>query len=260
MTVMLFDGAAIVWAITFVTQAKSTSQWAFAAVGFVIGLLGAVLMAAGELILGQNLVTFNDPTRLGWILITAVITACVTHVTLIYLYHFADPMVKNRIEIQQKIASKIEQAHVDARNLLDRETSQLTAGIRDSVIEAAKQLLEGEIGIHVKERNKRAVDNSKLTGEPPILTGVARDIPYHPVAASPASARQPVHKWEPNKKQQRPQQKHQPRPSGVSMPTYGNNGRGSAEHDAFAAASFAPDAVKEAERSSPPSRPDSPKS
>ena len=248
MTVMLFDGAAIVWAIMFVTQAKSTSQWAFSAVGFVIGLLGAVLMAAGELILGQNLVTFSDPTRLGWILITAVITACVTHVTLIYLYHFSDPMVKNRIEIQQKVAAKIERAHLDARNMLDRETSQLDTGIWDSVIEAAKQLLEGEIGIHIKERNKRAVENSKMTGAPPILTGVSRDIPFHPISASPGAARQPVHKWEPNKKQQRPQQKHPTRPSGVNIPNHGNNGRGSAEHDAFAAASFSPEAVKEAER------------
>lgn len=84
MTVALFDGAAMVWFIMFVTQAKGTSQWAMALVGWVVGLVGAVIMVAGELILGQNLVVFSDPSRLGWVLITTVIIACVVHVTLVY--------------------------------------------------------------------------------------------------------------------------------------------------------------------------------
>jgi len=246
MTVMLFDGAALVWAIMFVTQAKGTTQWAYAGIGFVIGLLGAILMAAGELILGQNLVVFNDPQRLGWILISAVITACVTHVTLIYLFHFSDPAVKNRIEMQQKIAAKVEKAHLDARERLDRETAALTAGIADSVIEHAKMYLEGEIGVNVRDRNRRAVDNSKLSGVPPILEGFARDTP---AAAHPGnSGKAQVYKYNPA--QDKRNANRGPRPQSVP---FGNNG-GSAEHNAFAAA---PAVTAAQERNSHPTPPPS---
>jgi hypothetical protein len=175
MTVVLFDVAAIIWFLTYITQARSTSQWAISLIGFGIGLLGTVTMAAGELILGQQLVVFNDPSRLGWILITCVIVACLAHVTLVYLYHFTDPVTKNRVDMQQQVAAKIAQANKEAIQMLEAETTSLARAYRDTVIEHAKQIMEGEIGVNIKERNKKALDNAKINGTPPVISGIARD-------------------------------------------------------------------------------------
>jgi hypothetical protein len=180
MTVALFDGAALVWFIMFITQAKGTTQWAMSLIGWVVGLIGAVIMVAGELILGQSLVAFNDPTRLGWVLITTVIIACVVHVTLVYLFHLADPTVRNRIEIAQKISEKVERAYNDARKEIDRKQDALTAGLTDSIFAEAEQMLEGITAINVRNRNRREQENREVARDAHILPGYARDVPHMP--------------------------------------------------------------------------------
>lgn len=189
MTVALFDVAALVWFVMFITQARGTAQWAFALIGWLVGLIGAVILAGGELILGQNLVVFSNPERLGWILIATVIVACITHVLLTYLFHLNDPAVKNRIEIGQKVAEKIARAHEDARNELDRNSAALTAGIKDSVLSWANQVLEAETAVHIRDKNRQQGKNQEIIRDATIIPGVARDVPAFnppPVAARPA--------------------------------------------------------------------------
>jgi hypothetical protein len=255
MTVALFDGAALVWFIMFVTQARGTTQWAMALIGWVVGLVGAVIMVAGELILGQSLVVFSDPTRLGWVLITTVIVACVVHVTLVYLFHLADPTVKNRIEISQKISEKIERSYHDARKEIDRRQDALTAGLTESIYAEAEQELAGIMALSVRNKNRKEQSNREIMRD--VIPGQARDVP--PMAlnmppGSPAAARK-IYTNTPGKKHQRPQ----PRLSGAPEPTFSGNGHGSAEHNAFSAAPMGGDAVKEAARHRPPSPGSNPK-
>ena len=130
MTLALFDGAALVWFIQFITQAKGTLQWAISGIGFLVGLAGAVIMAGGELILGQSLVVVEDPTTMGWVLVSTVIVAALAHASLVYAFHFTDPSVKNRIENAQQVSKAIEKAYGDARQEIERHTQELTAGLR----------------------------------------------------------------------------------------------------------------------------------
>lgn len=256
MTVALFDGAALVWFIMFVTQAKGTSQWAMALVGWVVGLIGAVIMVAGELILGQKLVVFSDPSRLGWVLITTVIIACVVHVTLVYLFHLADPTVRNRIEIAQKVSEKIERAYNDARKEIDRQQDQLTAGLSESIFADARQVLENVTALNIRSKNRKEQSNREIVRDATIIPGIARDTPFHPpLTASPGGAAHgQINKHNPKK--------HQRGPS-TSASGFGGNGR-SAAHNSMSAAPATTMTVErgngEAARFSPPSQPDNPKS
>ncbi len=132
MTLVLFDVAALVWFVQFLTTARGTMQWALAAIGFLVAIVGTVIMAVGELVLGQQLVVIEDPTRIGWILIATLAVSALVHVLLIYLFHFSDPMLMNRIETAQKVGAAISQAGQDARAEIDRNMPEITANLVDS--------------------------------------------------------------------------------------------------------------------------------
>jgi len=256
MTVALFDGAAMVWFIMFITQAKGTSQWAMALVGWVVGLIGAVIMVAGELILGQNLVVFADPSRLGWVLITTVIIACVVHVTLVYLFHLADPTVRNRIEIAQKVSEKIERAYNDARKEIDRQQDQLTAGLSESIFADARQVLENVTALNIRSKNRKEQSNREIVRDATIIPGIARDAPFHPPMSQPGGAAHgQINKHNPKKHQRGPL-------TSTSASGFGSNGRGAAHNSTSAAPvmTMTAEQTKEAARFSPPSLPDNPKS
>src|SRR5690349_18592077 len=48
---VMFDVAAMCWALAFVFQSKSTIQYAAAGIGFVVAFVGTLLMVAAEVIL-----------------------------------------------------------------------------------------------------------------------------------------------------------------------------------------------------------------
>ena len=162
MCLVLFDGAAIVWFLMFITQAKGTAQWAFAGLGFLVGLIGSIIMAAGELILGQALVAIEDPTKLSWILITTIIVAALSHATLVYLFHFTAPAVKNRIETSQQISKAIEQAHSDARAEIAMHTDELTRPLFESVLFEARQQIAQSTAHHLRAAAKLRVKNDQV--------------------------------------------------------------------------------------------------
>lgn len=141
MTVVLFDGGALVWFILFLTQARGTWQWAIAGVGFAVGLLGAVIMAGGELLLGQSLVDIGDTTKIGWILIATTVGAALAHATLSYAFHFADPETHNRIENAQKVSKVVGQAYKTARAEIDRQAEDMGKDLAASLVYEARAQL-----------------------------------------------------------------------------------------------------------------------
>jgi hypothetical protein len=182
MTLVLFDGAALVWFITFIAQAQGTTQWALASVGFAVGLLGAVIMAAGELVLGQQLVAVDNPEQLGWILVATVIVAALAHAVLIYLFHFSNPQVKNRIENAQKVSQAIERAYADARGRIDSEVDTLVAGLVESVVDEARQQINASTALHIRsalQAKTKALET--LSGAPVVDGGELKTVPLRRV-------------------------------------------------------------------------------
>lgn len=171
MTLVLFDGAALIWFITFIAQAQGTTQWALASVGFAVGLLGAVIMAAGELVLGQQLVAVDNPEQLGWILVATVVVAALAHAVLIYLFHFSNPQVKNRIENAQKVSQAIERAYADARGRIDDEVDQLVAGLVESVVDEARKQIDSVTARHIRSARHTENQAREIQGLPPVVDG-----------------------------------------------------------------------------------------
>lgn len=177
MTVILFDGGSLTWFVLFLSQAKGTMQWAIAAIGFAIGLVGAVIMAGGELLLGQELVYLEDTTSIGWILVTTVIVAALAHASLTYAFHFADPATHNRIENAQKISTVTEKAYQTARAEIDRQAEDMGRDLAASLIYEARAQLSAAALPHLRrgsEIEAKAVEkdqvvipgNSKLYDDP----------------------------------------------------------------------------------------------
>lgn len=175
MTLILFDVAALVWFILFLTQAKGTLQWAIAGIGFVIGLVGAIIMAGGELVLGQQLIKIDDPTKIGWLLIVTVVVAALSHASLSYLFHFADPNVRGRIENSQEVSKAVERAYKDARAEIARDVDSLVEGLRESVLYEAKKQIESSTAMHLRNANRlEEKTNSTLRGD--VIEGQAKDV------------------------------------------------------------------------------------
>lgn len=113
MTVVLFDGGALVWFVMFVTRANSIWQWALAAISWIISMAGVALMAGGELLMSQQLFEFKNQDQLGVVLVVACIAAAIYHAIAIYLFHFTDAKILNHIEDETSLASQ-EQAVLSA--------------------------------------------------------------------------------------------------------------------------------------------------
>ncbi|MFZ6028195.1 MAG: hypothetical protein ACOYYS_10820 [Chloroflexota bacterium] len=154
MTLVLFDVATLVWFIQFITQARGTLQWALSAIGFIIGLGGAIIMAGGELVLGQQLVQIEDPTQIGWVLLSTVVVAALAHATLTYFFHATDPAVKNRIENAQEVSKAVERAYADARSEIARNVDSLVAGLRDSVLYEAERQIAASTAMHIRNGHR----------------------------------------------------------------------------------------------------------
>lgn len=175
MTLVLFDVAALVWFVQFLTQAKGTLQWAFAGLGFLIGLAGAIIMAAGELVLGQQLVKLDDPTKIGWILIVTVVVAALSHATLTYAFHFADPSVKGRIENAQEVSKAIDRAYNDARSEIARNVDTLVVGLRDSVLYEAERQIAASTAVHIRNGHKLEEKAGELLRGGQVIDAQAKD-------------------------------------------------------------------------------------
>ena len=177
MVLVLFDVGAFVWFIQFVTQARGTVQWAIAGIGFVVGIVGTVIMTAGELVLGQQLVALDDPTKLGWILVSTVIVAALAHAVLTYAFHFVAPEVRNRIENAQEVSKAVEKAYKDTRGEIARSSDELTAALRASVLFEAQQQIGAQTAAHIRGAGLLASKAGETMRGGVVIGAESRDVP-----------------------------------------------------------------------------------
>ena len=176
MVLVLFDVGAFVWFVQFLTQARGTVQWAIAGIGFVVGIVGTVIMTAGELVLGQSLVVLDDPTKLGWILVSTVIVAALAHAVLIYAFHLVEPATLNRIENAQEVAKAVGKAYKDTRGEIERNSDELTAALRASVLFEAQQQIASATAAHIRGAGLLASKAGEAMRGGVVIPGQARDL------------------------------------------------------------------------------------
>ena len=151
MTIVLFDLACFIWFLQFIATSKSAAQWAIAALGFTMGLGGAVVMAGGELILGQKLVVIDNLEQIGWILVSVNIAAALVHALLSYMFHLTEPSVINKIENAVKISGVQQKAYQSARAEIDRQADDMGKDLAASLVYQARAELAAAALPHLRK-------------------------------------------------------------------------------------------------------------
>ena len=134
---VLFDIAALAWGMAFVYQSKSTSQYAVAAIGFLVGIAGTLAMIASEVMLSAEGLT-TPPPWVGKALVYGFVICAALHLVLGYAHKAASPEVDASIRLGAAQAEITEEAIMQAETQLENNraalgqliTPRLTAGIK----------------------------------------------------------------------------------------------------------------------------------
>jgi hypothetical protein len=134
----LFDIATVSWGLWFIFQSKSITQYAVAAIGFVVGLVGTLGMIAAEVMLtgmtADQIAASNIPLwmRYGFIIVAII------HVILIYLHHGSSPEVSQEINVGIMAGEAIDagqkKAQLQMTIVQDMVAGQLMIGVMDEAM------------------------------------------------------------------------------------------------------------------------------
>lgn len=157
---VLFDIAAMIWALAFVYKCESTLQYAVAAIGFVAAFVGTLGMVAVEVLLsGQEYVEVQSWVGqwmvYGFIIVTAI------HAALLYAHHATAPNIHQKINVGVARGEIVTTAITQAVNSLEVEKESLARSIHDDIVAQVKR----DLGIpasnrHVLDLPALPVDNS----------------------------------------------------------------------------------------------------
>ena len=140
---VLFDIAAITWALAFVFSCETIGQYAVAIFGFLTGFIGTLIMVAAEVMLGQTLTTTNS-TEVGRWLIYGFIGATILHAILLYAHHYNGQTIRQKVEIGIARGEVTTEAIKQAQVMLDVEKANLARTIADGIIADTKR----ELGLY----------------------------------------------------------------------------------------------------------------
>jgi len=130
---VLFDIAAICWALAFIYNSETTQQYAVAAIGFVVAFLGTLGMVAAEVMLsGQQLIN-ADTAQIGQWIIYGFIGTTAIHTALLWGHHFGAAKVHEKINVGIARGEIVTEAIRQATNQLDEHKAQLAATIRNDI-------------------------------------------------------------------------------------------------------------------------------
>lgn len=135
---VLFDVAAIVWALAFVFKSESTSQYAISAIGFVAAFVGTLGMVVIETLLGgQTYVKVSDWVGQWLVYGFALMTAI--HSALLYAHHATAPDIHEKINIGIARGEIVTEAIKQATKSLEEEKSSLAQTIHADIVAQAKR-------------------------------------------------------------------------------------------------------------------------
>jgi hypothetical protein len=144
---VMFDIAAMCWALMFVFQSKSTAQYASAGTGFLVGFIGTLGMVAAEVILsGQDLAKI-DTGAIGKWMIYGFIVVTALHAALVYIHHGTAPEIAEQINVGVARGEVVSQAIKDATHTIEAEKQELSRAIYYDIVSQVKR----DLGLHPVE-------------------------------------------------------------------------------------------------------------
>ena len=135
---VMFDIAAMCWALAFVFQSKSTGQYAVAGIGFVVAFVGTLGMVAAEVLMsGQTFV--QDTGQIGRWMVYGFIIVTAIHAALVYAHHAMAPDIHEQINVGVARGEIVTEAISQATKILDEQKQSLAYSIRNDIISQAKR-------------------------------------------------------------------------------------------------------------------------
>lgn len=136
---VLFDIAALCWAIAFVFKSETTTQYAVAAIGFIVGFLGTLGMVAAEVMLsGQRLVE-TDAARIGQWIVYGFIGTTALHAALLYAHHAGGAEIHGQIEVGIARGEIVTEARKQATRALDEGKAELAHVLTQDIVAQVKR-------------------------------------------------------------------------------------------------------------------------
>jgi hypothetical protein len=136
---VMFDIAAMCWALAFVFQSKSTMQYAASGIGFVVGFVGTLGMVAAEVMLSGTTLTPEQIAQIakwmtyGFIIVTAL------HAALIYAHHAGAPDIAEQINVGVARGEIVTEAISQATKTLETQKAELAQTIHQDIVSQVKR-------------------------------------------------------------------------------------------------------------------------
>jgi len=136
---VMFDIAAMCWAIAFVFQSKSTGQYAAAGIGFIVAFVGTLGMVAAEVMLSGTTLAPEQIAQIGKWMTYGFIVVTAIHAALIYAHHATAPEIHEQINVGVARGEIVTEAITQATKVLDEQKQDLAYSIRNDIISKAKR-------------------------------------------------------------------------------------------------------------------------
>ena len=133
---VMFDIAAMCWAVAFVFASETTGQYATAAIGFVVGFIGTLGMVAAEVALSSGVIETGDISQwmvYGFIVVTAL------HAALLYAHHATAADIHEKINVGIARGEIVTTAIQQATRELDESKAQLAVTIHNDIVSQVKR-------------------------------------------------------------------------------------------------------------------------
>jgi len=136
---VMFDIAAMCWAIAFVFQSKSVGQYAAAGIGFLVAFIGTLGMVSAEVMLSGQTLTQEEILQIakwmtyGFIIVTAI------HAALVYAHHATGPDIHEQINVGIARGEIVTEAISQATKSLEEQKAALAVTIHNDIVSQVKR-------------------------------------------------------------------------------------------------------------------------
>lgn len=136
---VMFDIAAMCWALIFVFQSKSTLQYAAAGIGFIVGFVGTLGMVAAEVMLSGQTLTPIQTGEIGRWMVYGFIVVTALHAALVYAHHAGAPEIHEQINVGVARGEIVTEAIRQATATLEVEKADLAQTIHHDIVSQVKR-------------------------------------------------------------------------------------------------------------------------
>lgn len=134
--ITLFDIAAFVWFGVMIYKSRSTMQYVWSFIGFIIGLVGALGLIAIEIGLNSGIYLIEDIQKPLTYIFVAVLFV---HLVLIYVHHMSAPEVSADISLGIEKAKITDEAQKLAEKQLKENLPMLASSIANDLVKRVMQ-------------------------------------------------------------------------------------------------------------------------